>query len=356
MENSSYLYNLWQVEYLNLTRGPRLPKSILNGVETNLFNLLPFNDTTNINADPKSFDNASKRLIYTAWNAEKVSGPNNGFGDITVIFNTSIIKDLVVVSPVDTGYYWAQCGHGNAHPSMNEQNCSAWDRSMGTLNHIQHLIVYKYYMSYGNESYDKTGQIYPLIDCNPIYNGQTRIHGWPFSYPYMEANIIGNALYDQGAIQAIAVSFSTLFGTAMGDLARKWCLKNKWILFWSFAESHAGSDLRLTFNGRILDPMVFAESKFSHNYKIRRNDSDAFDQLLNESRAIIATGQHPSSGQLSHWWTMLQNGNASTANVPGAIYPATTLATQPLSARQCHNPQSCVAVTQKDLTCICREN
>jgi hypothetical protein len=59
-------------------------------------------------------------------NHAKVSGPNNGFGDVTMIFNRTAVKDMVAVSPVDTGYYTA--------------NTAPWEfsvlfRFFGQLNH-----------------------------------------------------------------------------------------------------------------------------------------------------------------------------------------------------------------------------
>ena len=65
-----YINNVlcFQVDYLKLFRGPRLPASTLNFVEQDVFNLPPFANATakDLNALPTTFEGAGSRLIYTA--------------------------------------------------------------------------------------------------------------------------------------------------------------------------------------------------------------------------------------------------------------------------------------------------
>ena len=52
------------------------------------------------------------------------------YGDIMMLFNRSHMRNMVAISPMDTGAF---C-HSAAKPkTQSSPNCAAWDRSMGTL-------------------------------------------------------------------------------------------------------------------------------------------------------------------------------------------------------------------------------
>ena len=58
-----------QVYFLNLSRGIRLPETILNGAEIKLFRLPAFNGSKKVSGldrFPTTFEEAGSRLIYTA--------------------------------------------------------------------------------------------------------------------------------------------------------------------------------------------------------------------------------------------------------------------------------------------------
>lgn len=457
---ADYLYSLWQVYFLNISRGARFPETILNGAEMQLFRLPAFNGSAKVptlDRFPRTFEDAGSRLIYTAINYEKVSGPNNGFGDITLILNRSHVNDMTVISPMDTGQYESEpncralapvcsgylvysalhqptvdgCYHKrstpiNGYPSyvhttrkyllyfrpeashpplgtwiiannltaparsyapganatrgptgvplahwyssynhtyvketamhirvsypQEYPNCEAWDRTMGTLDDLNHLLVYKYLMSWGNYS---ASHIFPTISCSgqttQTRTSQTRIHGWPYAYPYFEANVIGNVIYPYG-VQSVVASFTSMFGTATGDIARAWCIKNGWVLFWNYAAAAAASDLSLATSARLIDPMVLKHSRAGHNYTVRSNDSAFFTQFYAEAKTIIKTKKPAAYERM---WFVLTRGNITRSSKTHASSTPTTLAVQPLSAYQCARPETCVGVTQLDATCLC---
>eukprot|EP00913_Durusdinium_trenchii_P012808 g12026.t1 len=102
-------------------------------------------------AGPKpTWTEASSRLIYIAHNMRRLdSGSEPFFGDLTVVFNSSRVKDSVVIAPYDTGLYTMMClrpemsGHHKMKKFLPHLNCSAWPVNLpvGTLDYLDHLIL-----------------------------------------------------------------------------------------------------------------------------------------------------------------------------------------------------------------------
>ena len=123
-----------EVYFLDVFRGSRFPENVLNGAEMQLFRLPAFNTSNKtippLLRFPTTFAEAGSRLVYTAvhracnvsvlylpasisatfqqlhtnfcpihqLNYEKVPGPNNGFGDITLVLNRSNVSNMTVSS------------------------------------------------------------------------------------------------------------------------------------------------------------------------------------------------------------------------------------------------------------------
>jgi hypothetical protein len=104
--------------------------------EVEIFGLPPF-----ASHDSPTWEEAMDRLIYVAHNfRRRDTGSSFHFGDVSAIFRTSSVKDLVLIAPVDTGVWEGSC-NTSGNPWRN-LNCSYWpSHQVATLDHFDHLIL-----------------------------------------------------------------------------------------------------------------------------------------------------------------------------------------------------------------------
>ena len=150
----SWFPNEFQEAMLNGQNGSSRGSEISDDAMKEIFGCKPF-----AGAQP-TWAEASSRLIYVAHNLRRLdTGSEPHFGDFTVIFNSSRMKDAVLIAPYDTGMYTMKCLHPGLHPGnagvtglpgpphMPDLNCSAWSKDqkvdvpVGTLDYLDHLIL-----------------------------------------------------------------------------------------------------------------------------------------------------------------------------------------------------------------------
>ena len=128
----SWFPNEFQVAMMN---NESLHSEISDDAMKEIFGCKPFAATQ------PTWSEASSRLIYVAHNLRRLdTGSEPHFGDFTVIFNSSRMKDAVIIAPYDTGMYTMKCLHPDLHPGrqsgppgpgpkgMPDLNCSAWSK------------------------------------------------------------------------------------------------------------------------------------------------------------------------------------------------------------------------------------
>ena len=111
-------------------------------------------------------------------------------------------------------------------------------------------------------------------------------------------------------------------------------------------------------NGRLIDPRAFAHSSFAHNYTLAKADTDSFLSIRAAAHAARDRGVI-SPQQWSAWWARLSTGSERGGYRLSSLAGkkrVSSLAVQPLSAYQCAEPDNCIAVTQRNLTCICEKS
>merc|ERR1712050_370692 len=82
-----------------------------------------------------------------------MGGSSPMFGDVTVVFSTEYVKDMVLMAPMDTGRWYMNGCDKTLHAidvesqfppphHFHSVNCSAWDPAVvGTFDHHDHLIL-----------------------------------------------------------------------------------------------------------------------------------------------------------------------------------------------------------------------
>lgn len=193
---------------------------------------------------PGSLDEASDRILYAALNAKRLDFPAWVWGDVAVVFNHSVVRDMVTLTGVDSGdftcdcnteftsnfcamysnetacaHFWychwdrTICRGGEGGTTAQTHNCAGWDGGRmlsGTLDDFWHLLL-------------------PYADWYPTVSGDDRlaltlaraILPWGerpppmvdvgFDY-YFEADIAGNPPFPHG-IKMVLADIPKMFGT-----------------------------------------------------------------------------------------------------------------------------------------------
>lgn len=145
-----WFLNEWQAGLLQHSNFSGGPKAVNDLTQQQIYGCRPF-----AGSGP-TWKEAAERLIYIAHNMLRLDfGSLPGFGDVTAMFNTTLVRDMVLISPHDTGQYGMACLHegvpGNFTPPP--LNCSAWPgQVLGTMDHLDHLILPNLYMAYNTSA------------------------------------------------------------------------------------------------------------------------------------------------------------------------------------------------------------
>lgn len=119
--NTTYFLNAYQIANKKLQNITFAEPSPADYAERELFHCPPIVDLNN-----PSFQEANERPQYTAVNWFKFDTGNAQFGDISVIFQPSYVKQMGYMVPMDTGLYEMGCNPevqtGSGGPFANEMN------------------------------------------------------------------------------------------------------------------------------------------------------------------------------------------------------------------------------------------
>ncbi|CAJ1350175.1 unnamed protein product, partial [Effrenium voratum] len=235
-----------------------------------LFGCQPF-----AHAEP-TWSEASSRLIYIAHNMRRLdTGSMPFFGDMTVVFNSGRLNKAVLIAPYDTGLFTMDClldkkPHQFKPPPLN---CSAWPRDVpvGTLEHLDHLIIPNFEVPYNHSATNKTRMdgVRVLFSRGLSKVAYKDVPGLTYGDmgTYLESNILANPSLPH-AVKLVIGNFPMLFGTASGQELQLMARRKGWPLFWAFGSGLTTQDKssspwteNTTFksNLRIADPRNIAE-------------------------------------------------------------------------------------------------
>jgi hypothetical protein len=255
--NASAFYNIWEYAFIS---GEESVLAATSFSETNMFGFKPFTggNATDPGSQPKSFDEAQERPIYTALNTLVVDSGNPLFGPISAVFQPNFVRNMTFVAPMDTGYWEMFCNttyppadgggfqsrfrlgmdpavtpiDGVGGPPRNPINCSAWGgHTFGTLGHLDHLLLLSERLWLNHSTIQETFQrlFEPIPTAVPTL--QTAAAKGLQTMHYLEADLAGNVIFPDGVKSVLAQA--RLLGTAAAAALRDWCVGNGWALLWS---------------------------------------------------------------------------------------------------------------------------
>ncbi|CAE7468245.1 unnamed protein product [Symbiodinium natans] len=217
---------------------------------------------------------AAERLIYIAHNMLRLDfGSLPGFGAATAVFNASRVQDMVLIAPHDTGQYGMGClkegipGNFTTPPL----NCSSWPgQALGTLDHLDHLILPNLYMAYNTSAplpFNMSGNrsvrdaVQTLFQRSALskaaYQDVPPLDFWS-SFQYLEANLLGNPPLPD-SVKYLIGNFQVVFGTPEGRALQRLAADRSWPLFWavgSYVPAQPEKMVKMTMasNRRFADP------------------------------------------------------------------------------------------------------
>jgi len=275
-----------------------------------------------------------------------------------MIFSQENLKERVVFAPMDSGYYENACNTTlPKDPKSAEQtiqdwimhhvlfpvNCSAWDLSIGNVNHMAHTVL---------QTIDMFSKSHSFVD----FSSQVLCHetpSWYQSFTYMESNIMGSVRYADhpSSVKMVAGLFSDLFGSSLGLSLQAWCQHNRWPLLWALGDAKNADRVlpspiwsKDPWPGkpfRIADPVVLNASGV--NITVESARDAAFHALWEEvsaARLAAGTSGKISLSQWQAWWTRLEE-------VGSRVFP--------LRAFACDDLANCVGTTETG-DCACKKS
>jgi hypothetical protein len=132
-----------------------------------------------------------ERPVYAALNLDKIDIGFGILGTVATVFTPSYVRNLTLVSAVDTGWWENSC---NSSYTPTNVNCSAWDRTLGVLQKggFDHILLAnvelwapsgwsferlfaRMFGNYGAKDYPAVGSdwqygIFTSLPANPLSN------------------------------------------------------------------------------------------------------------------------------------------------------------------------------------------
>lgn len=300
-----------------------------------------------------TWSEVANRLIYIAHNMRRLdSGSEPFFGDFTVVFNSTHVKDSVVIAPYDTGLYEMVCFNphmklpGDLNRSMLPPlNCSAWPKSLpvGTLDYLDHLILPNLAAAANSTKTNRTmldsaRDLYVRSSMSEIDYQDVPALGMQNLGDYLESDILANPRLPEAVKFGIG-SFPTLFGTQDGRDMQAIAKRLHWPLFWSFGtgdpsaqDPHMTLDLKLPGNLRIADPQNIVVTT---NATVSGLASETFEKVWQEAVEVRAK-RNATKKDVHKWWHALDD----------------QLRAAPITWRSCASVHDCVGVDFAG-DCIC---
>jgi len=331
MMTYGWFLNEWQGEIIGGDTDKS--KSLQNGASELLFGL-PHSPDVGF-----TWDEAADRMIYVAQNFYQSDfGSSANFGDMTAIFSSSYVKDMVMIAPMDTGR-WSMSGCNpslqvSGRPHHNE-NCSTWNpQVVGTLEHHNHMILPNFdhnaVQAQGGRV-AKAKQFFARCSLAGPYEDLPALT----SNDYWESNIVGHPRLADG-VKFVIGNFPVLFGTDVGRKLQQVADHYSWPVVWSYGQIkvhlESDADASVPGNKRFLDPLgEHTNASFSNNAL------SSFEQVWSDVEKSRSSGT-PASSQFDQWWSTLAQSQIRLA---------------PMTARSCDDFE-CIGTVISSHECICK--
>lgn len=336
-ENYTWFVNEWQA---NMIGGhPRAGTAPQNGAEQALFGCKPFV------ADYPSWEEATSRLIYTAYNFRQLdTGSTPNYGPVTAVFSNARINNMVLISPVDTGGWQIQCNDPGTDQNFT---CKAWDpTTVGTLQHFDHIV--RPSLEIWGDGLTNVAKFFArsAMAGNGNYSQLSSMSS-DEAERYWEANILGNPRFPED-VKFLIGDFASLFGTPTGQRLQGLADTHDLPLFWAlgYGGRHLQSGPRGMFsrghlefqgNERLLDPTV-SQSRF--NATLPGGAQGAFKSIWSIVSNRRQHGEAMAPREYKQAWSIFKQHQVRAA---------------PITAYSCGDAEACVGTDVSTGDCICKQ-
>jgi len=308
---------------------------LYNFAEEKFFALQPF-----ANATTPTWKEANERLLYIAQNLRQLdTGSLPTFGEVAAIFSNEYVKDMVAISPVDTGLYTMSCL--SPKPMFNMKfACKKWDGSVGTYDYFDHVILPNFEVFTNHSNTTVIQEALSLFKRSAFAGKYTSIQNTSGDdgTRYYEANILGNPRFPDG-VKFLVGNFPEIFGTSKMLEVQRLANQYSWPLVWALGNAGASEHSKATFRGnqRFLDPTVLATGAL--NATVAASSNSSFWSVFRDVAMARSLTTPPTISQWEDWWAKLTLDQIQLA---------------PLTARSCSKPQHCVGTDVVTQECVCR--
>ena len=316
-------------------------------VETKLYGLAPFKTR----GAPSNMQEAGERAVYTTLNSLQCDSGTPLYGDVTAVLNSSLIRNLTIISAIDTGEWTALCNttfppNPFWPPAAYHSDCGAYNFTLGTLQELDHLILARI-LYWKMDVPTALARQFELFFAESDHHTSINSHEL---FKYWEALPLARLIFPQ-SVKFLIGSFPKLFGTRAGVELQKWCMQRGWALVWTLG-LNLGSmnvnfwsigtvDKDFPRHGRLVDPLVLQHANVL-NVTVTDEVSTAFQDRWRKVQFRRWFPWIPRSAW-AKWWQEL-------------VIEMPSLHVTPLHAATCADAGRCIGVT-KDEDCLCyRQN
>lgn len=318
--------------------------------EQHSYGLKPFASSGN----PSSLLEASERGPYALVNYFLLDEGSPLYGDVSAVFSLRAMREVALLSAVDTGYYQSMCADSTSNWDWGDSNCSAYAPlvQLGTMDHLNHLFLI-------NEGFWFDESVLAVRFAR--MEGQWGTGKIPARHllKYWEALPAASLQYPED-VRFLLASFPSLFGTSVGTQLQQWAKQRGWLLVWSLGFnlqdvgvvmdfSVLGGDFNFSANQRLVDPLVALETTATANLSLTSAATRTFQDYWGQAAAM---GNYSPDGRT-------RGSNATWASLWSRLAGSlpSSLRLRPLRGGDCPRPPSdpeCIGVSH-DSQCVCYE-
>lgn len=310
------------------------------------------------NPESPTWTEAADRVIYVALNLRQLdTGSVPTFGDATAVFSNSYVKDMVLLSPVDTGWWQFNCNHSSNmdnsvhHPPEFALSCSSWSPPVvGTMDYHDHVIlasIETWPVGSGPlQSSSKYVEAAKLFERSAFSSaGYENLPSIDLlsQMKYIESNLLGNPRFPEG-VRFLIGNFCSLFGTAGGLSLQKFAKKYGWPLLWAQGGPLDATmwERRIPGNGRVLDPTVDPARPLNITLpkESAPNFWSAWSKMHNQRQSDenFCSEATASDGRVAAMWSDFSKHQLRLA---------------PVTSRTCSDIEACIGTELSSGICIC---
>lgn len=322
--NSTYMFNGWVANALNLTLISAYQRFQMDFAEGNAVGYGPF---PNLTCD---LPDCQERPLYCAPNSMQLGAGLPMFGGITFVMRQDYVRDLIVLLPMDSGN-WVDCCIQHKQCATG---CFAWsDYMVGSMDHMDHMIMRNLQYWHSDVSLQMLAQTFQRL-YSPV--GHQISLGPETFYSYIEAMVVGTVVFPDGVSHIIAV-FDAFFGSTRAEKLQAWATKMGFGLVWANGLSDNNQTQSGTYSQAFLDPIV----PFASNVTMTSEQLATFHNLWNSIKEATKGGAFPRKTQ---WWR--EQWDAYWPQVPP------NLRVNAMSVYSCANSSACIGMDDS-LHCLC---